>query len=82
MNIYRHAFIVLCPAQETPIVYALELRSERMIRVEKIAAACRAWRRGFHEDVADGLAAKFPRTLQTLRAKHHGVEIETIRGVQ
>jgi hypothetical protein len=79
MNIYRHQFIVACPANSKPIIYDLEIRSERMIYVEKIVIACALWKSEYHERMADHLAQQFPGTHQVLKAHHHGVDVETIR---
>lgn len=82
MNIYRHQFIVSCPANSKPIIYALEIQSEKMIYAEKIIVACAMWQSEFHEKMADSLAFQFPNTRQVLRAHHHGVDIETQRGFE
>lgn len=79
MNIYRHRFIVACPANAKPIIYDLEIRSNRMIYVEHIVTACALWRSEYHEKMADHLAQQFPGTQQVLKAHHHGVDVETIR---
>ncbi len=80
MNIYRHQFVVQCPANSKPIIYDLEIQSERMIHVEKIVIACQMWQQEYHEKIADSLAYQFPETRQTLKAHHHGVDVETVRG--
>lgn len=82
MNIYRHQFIVQCPANARPVIYDLEIQSHKMIHVEKIAVACQMWQQEFHEKIADALALQFPETKQTLKAHHHGVDIETRRGFE
>ena len=51
-----------------------------MIYVEKIVIACELWQCEFHEKMADHLAHQFPNTRQFLRAHHHGVDVETVRG--
>jgi hypothetical protein len=79
MNIYRHQFVVACPANAKPIIYHLEIKSEKMIFVEKIAIACALWQSEYHEKMADHLAQQFPGTAQTLKAHHHGVDVETFR---
>lgn len=79
MNIYRHQFVVACPANAKPIIYDLEVKSERMIYVEKIVVACALWKSEYHEKMADHLAQQFPGTRQVLKAHHHGVDVETIR---
>jgi hypothetical protein len=80
MNIYRHQFVCACPANKQPIIYQLEVRSLKMIYVEKIVVACQMWQQEFHEKIADALELQFPGTLQVLKAHHHGVDIETQRG--
>lgn len=80
MNIYRHQFVCVCPANRMPIVYQLEVQSLKMIYVEKIVVACQMWQQEFHEKIADALAQQFPGTHQVLRAHHHGVDVETQRG--
>lgn len=81
MNIYRHNFIAACPNNGKQIAYALEIQSETMIHVEKITVACALWNPAFHEKIADALIEQFPGTHQVLTAHHHGVDIETRRGV-
>lgn len=81
MNIYRHQFICTCPANKQPIIYELEVRSQKMIYVEKIGVACQMWQQEYHEKIADALEKQFPDTYQVLKAWHHGVEIETQRGI-
>jgi len=82
MNIYRHQFVVQCPANRQAIIYQLEVRSEKMIYVEKIVIACQMWAQEYHEKIADALALQFPGTEQILRAHHHGVDVETQRGMR
>lgn len=81
MNLYKYQFIATCPTNGDPILYTLELStSGRMIHVEHIKAACAMHKSAFHESIADALTRTFPDCLQVLRATHHGVEIETMRG--
>ena len=81
MNLYKYQFIAACPTNGEQIIYTLELSTDgRMIHVEHIKTACALHRSGFHEAIADELARTFPNCLQVLRATHHGVEIETMRG--
>lgn len=80
MNIYRHQFVITCPANSKPIIYDLEIHSEKMIYVEKIAIACQMWQQEYHEKMADALIVQFPGTVQIMRAHHHGVDVETRRG--
>lgn len=80
MNIYRWQFISQCPANEKHIIFNLELHSKKMIMVEEIKAFTNTLAKQYHEPIADALYEKFG-GYQVLVAKHHGVEIETRRGV-
>ena len=80
MNIYRHQFICICPANAKPIIYNLELTALFMIRVEHIALGCQLFQQAFHEDIAAALHARFGGQI-VLVAHHHGVDIETRLGV-
>lgn len=79
-NTYRHTFVSRCPENLVPITYHLEIVAHHMIMVEKIVAAVAVYEQAHHEKLADDLATQFPGTRQTLRAYHHGVGIETVRG--
>lgn len=79
MNTYRYTFAVACPGNGEQIIHALELAHPEMVRVEHIKTACALHREGFQEAVAADLHARFGGRL-TLRAMHHGVEIETVLG--
>jgi hypothetical protein len=78
VNIYRHTFASRCPNNGALIVYALEIESDSMIQVEHITTATRLNGEGFHEAIADDLHKRFG-GRQTLKAHHHGVDIETVR---
>lgn len=78
MNIYRHTFVAECPADGEQIVYSLEIRSPTMIRVEHIRTATALIKRGYHEQIADGLFAQLG-GRQQISATHQGVEVETLR---
>lgn len=78
MNLYRHAFSTLCPNNAVAIHYVLEIETTRMIPVEEIVEACQV-EKAFHEALAETLILRFG-GRQTLRAHHHGVDIETRRG--
>lgn len=78
MNTYRHTFVAGCPSDADLIVYQLEIRSPAMIRVEHIRAATAQFKTGYHEDIADQLAAMLGGE-QRITATHQGVEIETVR---
>lgn len=80
MNFYRIRFVLVCPANGIPVTYALEIERPTMIRVEDIQAAVKTLGAGaFHEDAADALF-RLLGGRQTMRAHHHGVDIETVRG--
>lgn len=80
MNIYRYTFAAACPGNGEQIVYHLELQHAEMVRVEHIKTACALHREGFQEDIAASLHDRFGGHL-TLRAAHHGVDIETVLGL-
>ena len=78
-NIYKHQFIAECPNNGKHIVYNLTIETDKTVMAEHIITACCMIRRGYHEDIADGLH----RALgghQIITAHHHGVDIETHRG--
>lgn len=80
MNVYRCRFMLICPANGIAVTYALEVEAVHMIRVEAIQTAILdLGETGFHEDAADKLFVALG-GRQTLRAHHHGVDIETLRG--
>jgi hypothetical protein len=78
-NIYRHQFIAECPNNGQAIVYTLQITSDKTVMVEHIVTACAMIWRGFHEDIADQLHERFG-GQQVIKASHHGVDIETLRG--
>lgn len=78
MNIYRHTFAAVCPADGETIIYRLELRSISMIHVEHIKTATALIKHGWHEQIADSLSETLGGD-QTIIATHQGVEIETVR---
>lgn len=78
VNIYRHAFVVRCPANSRRVNYRLEIETLAVIMVEEIISACTI-ETGYHEVIAEQLFRQFG-GAQTLTAFHHGVEIETRRG--
>ena len=78
-NTYTRQFIVHCPNNGIPILYTFSLTTDgERIPVEDIVMATTSIREGFHEVIADVLYERFG-GHQTLRAFHHGVDIETIR---
>lgn len=78
MNSYRYTFLATCPNNNRTISYQFTLWSPRMVMVEEIKSFCDSLKRGFHEDFADRLFAKFG-CRQQLEAHHHGVDVETVR---
>lgn len=78
MNIYRHTFAAVCPADGEMIIYWLEVKSLAMIHVEHIKTATALIKKGWHEEIADRLAESLGGD-QKIIAVHQGVEIETVR---
>lgn len=78
MNIYRHTFAAVCPADGETIIYRFELRSTSMIHVEQIKTATALIKHGWQEQIADRLSETLGGD-QTIIATHQGVEIETMR---
>jgi len=78
MNKYSTKFIALCPVNNKPIIYQLEIKHIEKILVEDILETISDFASGFHESIADKLFEKFGGE-QTLIANHHGVFIETER---
>lgn len=80
MNFYTYGFMMRCPVNEKVIRYSLTIETPDRVLVEEIVRVVDAMPvSGFHEDIADSLASALP-GRQTLRAHHHGVDIETVRG--
>lgn len=79
MNIYRHQFVCICPQNKKPIIYDLEVQADHMIMVEHIVVACQVYQQQYHEALADHLQ-KHLGGKHVLKAHHHGVDIETLRG--
>lgn len=78
MNKYSTKFIALCPVNNKPITYQLEIKHSEKIFVEDILETVNKFVSGFHESIADNLLEKFGGE-QTLIANHHGVTIQTER---
>lgn len=81
MNTYTCEFHQQCPNNGVRVKYELKIESETVIPVEDIVSAVSQIEAGepkFHEEYADELTAGLP-GKQTLKAHHHGVDIETIR---
>lgn len=80
MNRYRTKFTAKCPVNGKVVRYELLIETGECVMVEDILQQVAALPKfGFHEDLANRLAAVLP-GQQTLRAHHHGVDIETVRG--
>jgi hypothetical protein len=67
-----------CPNNGLAIIYSLQIETESVIQVEHIVTACALHKRAYHETIADELHRRF-NGRQTLKAHHHGVDIETVR---
>lgn len=78
-NIYRRSFSAVCPNNGVVIDYSLEISHRDMIEVEGIVDATSGLEPTYHEALADALWERFG-GAQNLKAHHHGVDIETIRG--
>lgn len=79
-NLYTRQFGATCPNNGELILYTLGIETDgRMIPVEHIVTATAMIKKGFHEQIADQLYARFG-GRQVLQAHHHGVDIETRRG--
>lgn len=80
MNTYTAEFFSKCPGNGARVRYELQIQTSGMLMVERIndVLLTDALREGYHEAFADHLARQLP-GRQTLRAFHHGVQIETIR---
>lgn len=78
MNIYTQRFTALCANNERSVEYTLTIKSRTTIMVEEIQAETAKLTRGYHENFAEHLFARFG-GQQTLSAHHHGTDITTIR---
>lgn len=81
MNAYTTEFFANCPNGGARIKYRLRIETRDMLMTEDITAAVEATDEGFHEEIADQMFQRFG-GVQTLVADHHGVTIETTRGVR
>lgn len=79
MNIYRTEFFATCPSNGVRIKYELTLETKDVVGVEALIAEVDVLDEGYHEELADTLAARHPNARVTLRAFHHGVHIEATR---
>ncbi len=78
MNIYRHKFTAQCPVNGQEVQYELTIETDSMVSVESITKGCAFEAPIFHEEIA-GHSIKLFGGRQTLKAHHHGVDIETRR---
>ena len=79
MNRYTTKFFCTCPFNKARIEYHLTIETQRVISVEELLELLSTvYAEGMHELMADDLYQRFG-GVQTLRAFHHGVEIETVR---
>lgn len=81
MNIYRKSFTAACPNNGFIIAYFLEIQHRNVLMVEDINDATMERSSSYHEAIADELWERFG-GVQVLKAHHHGVDIETIRGAK
>jgi hypothetical protein len=80
MNIYQTEFFAKCPINKIRIHYRLRIETEKIIPVEELMSRIETvYAEGFHELMADDMHERFG-GRQVLKAHHHGVDIETIRG--
>jgi hypothetical protein len=79
MNRYKIKFMSICPVNQDKIEYSLEINSVDTIMVETLWDVVDGFKKGFHEEFADVLHAKFG-GKQFMSAVHGGVLIETERG--
>lgn len=78
MNVYKAEFFAACPNNGARIKYTLTIETSEVLMVETINDTLWLLDKGFHEEVADQLYREFG-GVQTLTARHHGVDIETTR---
>lgn len=79
MNIYRTTFEIECPNNSHRIRYHAEIATQSVIMVERIYGHFASLTSAFHEDIADSAFEAFG-GRQVIKAHHHGVDVETIRG--
>ena len=82
LNCYRLSFVANSPDGDSdePVIYHLEIKTDRMIRVEHIKTATSLIKKGYHEDIADELIERFGGE-QRITATHQGIEIESYRSL-
>lgn len=79
MNRYKTEFFSECPVNKVRVKYDLLIETEKTISVEELLGLfADYYASGFHELMADDLYKRYG-GRQTMKAFHHGVEIETVR---
>lgn len=81
MNKYSIKFELSCPNNDQRIAYQASIETDRTIMAENLYGYFASLASAFHEDLADQAYERFG-GRQTIRAHHHGVDIETVRGDQ
>lgn len=81
MNRYTTIFFSKCPANNLRIKYELVIETHSTIFVEELLSFLSSFVVAYHENIADKLIEQFG-GKQTLKAWHHGVLIETQRGMK
>lgn len=79
VNKYTTNFFAICPVNKIRIEYELVIESTNLILVEELLSTVSSVDFCLHEKIADDLFNKYG-GRQTLKAFHHGVLIETLRG--
>lgn len=81
LNTYTVEFFAKCPTNNVRIHYTLEIQTTELLMVEDILEFVEdnTANHVYHEALADVFAGVFP-GVQIMRANHHGVTIETVRG--
>jgi hypothetical protein len=81
LNTYNVEFFAKCPGNGVRVKYTLEIQTEELVMVEDILEFVdeNTAQPVYHEQIADAFAGMFP-GIQVMRADHHGVHIETVRG--
>ena len=79
MNKYTTQFFCFCPTNGVRILYTWIVETNQVHMVEDLIDVVTLHDKGYHEAIADDLHKEFG-GKQILKANHHGVDIETIRG--
>ena len=81
MNNYKFSFDAECPNNGARISYQVEIETDQVIMAENISRFFLSYTAAYHEDIAESSYERFG-GRQTIKAHHHGVDIETRRGWQ